>query len=215
MEAKHSCSNLMTFDSVVDTDLGIINYMIAKYKKSAYFNQYVVNASSENVKKNLLLAREKVNPITVLLKEEYGSSADDMLKDIKKGYMEEVLQHSQPTDILRFAKTLQTTEGVINCIISCKDELQKQYITKLDKSLTVIMDQTDMTGFDCLFLRYAEDVLKYTNMGGKYIFISNYIHNLDKETGLPKKVVLAVSGSNKIRTVDPYVGLTIPNLGGK
>jgi hypothetical protein len=52
-------------------------------------------------------------------------------------------------------------------------------------------------------------------MGGKYIFLLNYMHNIDEVSGLPKKVILAVSGSNKVRTVDPYVGLTLPKIGGE
>jgi len=215
MDATYSYSNLLTFETVVDIELGIINYMIDKYKKSVYFNQYVVNASSENVKKNLLLARVDNNPITILLKEEYLGSADDMLKDIEKNYMEEVLTHSKPNDILKFIKTLQSSDGIINCNISCKNQLQKQYINKLDSSITVLIDETDMSNYDCLFLKYVDDVLRYKNMGGKYIFLSNYMHNIDIATGLPKKIILVVSGSNKIRTVDPYVGITLAKIGGE
>jgi hypothetical protein len=215
MEREYSFSNLLAFESVVDIDLGIINYMISKYKKSIYFNQFVVNASSENVKRNLLLARKLANPITILLKEEYISSADDMLKDLEAKHMEEILTYCKPNDILKFAKTLESSDGIIRNFISCKNQMQKQYINDLDSSIVAIINETDMTTYNCLFLKYVEQVVQYKNMGGKYIFLLNYMHNIDEVSGLPKKVILAVSGSNKVRTVDPYVGLTLPKIGGE
>ena len=206
---KYSCSNLLTFESVVDIDLGIINFMIDKYKKSVYFNQYIVNASSEDVKKNFLLAREDKNPISILLKDKFKASLPDMLKDIADKYLEEVLKFCQPTDILRYAKTLQEYDGVIKCVINCKNSLQEQYIKNLDSTLTTVLNQDNMDGYDCLFLKYVEDVVKYKNLNGKYIFLSNYMHNIDKADGLPKKIILVASDTNKIRTIDPYVGLTL------
>jgi hypothetical protein len=213
-EVKYSYSNLLSFDSVVDMELGMINFMMAKYHKSFYFNQNVVNASSENVKKNMLLARTNKNPLTVLLNGKAISSADSMLKEIKEKYMKEVIAFSKPNDILRFVKTLQQTDGVIKCTINCKNELEKQYINKLDDSLAVVMNEIDMTCYDALFLKYIDDIVNYRNMGGKYIYVSNYQHNIDQETGEPKKIILVASGYNKIRMIDPYIGLTISKVGG-
>jgi hypothetical protein len=217
MEEKqlYSFSNLLTFESVVDIELGMINFMIAKYKRSAYFKQFIVNASSENVKKNFLLAREEKNPLTVLLNDSALDSADDLLKEVEEKYMEEVLQYSKPNDILRFAKTLDSSDGIIKCFVSCKNELQKQYINKLDSSIMVVMNETNMATYDTLFLKYVEDIVHYKNLGGKYIFLSNYAHNIDSETGLPKKIILVASGYNKIRTIDPYNGLILSKIGGK
>lgn len=213
METKYSRSNLLTFTAVADMDLATINFMIDKYKKSVYFNQYVVNASSENVKRNLLLARTSRNPITVLLQEQYTDSADDMLKEIYEKHLEEVFKFLEPTDILKFVKTLEMTDGVFHCNIICENELQKQYIKNLDDSLSVEVSlDRDMKLYDCLFVKHVEEPIMFKNLGGKYIFISNYMFNIDQETGELKKVILPVAGHNKVRTIDPFIGLTIPKI---
>lgn len=211
MDQKYSFSNLLTFDSVVDVELGIINYMIDKYKKSVYFKQFVVNASSENVKKNLLIARPEKNPITILLREESKDSADSLLQELEEKYMEDILRFCKPNDILRFAKTLESTDGIINCVISCKNELEKQYINQLDSSLNTVIEEYDIKRFDCLFLKYIEDVIKYKNLAGKYVFVSNYMHNIDQETGELNKIAAIIAKQNKLRVVDPYKGLTLYN----
>jgi hypothetical protein len=142
-DIKYTTSNLVEFDCIMDTDFSIIELMMRRYENSKYFKNEVINASSPNVLKNLLLFRESKNPLSILLKEEYLDSADDLLNEFIDTYQFEIIENSHPTDVFRFIKTLNETNGVIKTKITCKNEFEVDFIKKHDNSIFTILDETD------------------------------------------------------------------------
>lgn len=206
---KYTTSNLVEFDAVVDTDLAIIDYMISNYNKS-FFKESVLNASSRNVIKNLLLFREDINPLTILLKDEYLESAEDLFKEIINTKYEEVLKLAEPTDIFRYIKTLEDeTEGVVISTINCKNKLEQQMINELAGIMRTDINQKDMNTFTCLFVKNIKDIETYRNFGGKYIYLSNFKFNLNEDFVI-KLDIASVAGYNSVKIIDPYVGLILP-----
>ena len=206
---KYTTSNLVEFEAVVDTDLAIIDYMTSNYKTS-FFKESVLNASSRNVIKNLLLFRDDSNPLTVLLKDEYLDSAEDLFKEITETKYEEVLKIAEPTDIFRYIKTLEDeTEGVVVSTINCKNKLQQQMINELAGIMRTDINQKDMSVFTCLFIKNIKDIETYRNFGGKYIYLSNFRFNLNEDFVI-KLDIASVAGYNSVKLIDPYVGLILP-----
>ena len=206
---NYSTSNILEFESVMDVDLAIVQFMVNKYAKSKYIRPNVIKASSENVLKNLLLYRENVNPLTIVLKEDYIDSADDMLKDLNKTYEKEILELAKPNDVFRYVKNMEETDGIIINTINCRNTQQKQLINTIDKDIRTCVDKFDISDYSCLFIKDICTIPFYRNLGGKYIFILNCKYNLD-ENYVPKVGIMLAGGWNKIRTIDPYIGLIIP-----
>ena len=66
-----------------------------------------------------------------------------------------------------------------------------------------------MREYTTLFINEIENIAKYRDLGGKYIFISNYKFNLTEDF-VPKPAILLEGGYNKVRMIDPYKGLRLP-----
>jgi hypothetical protein len=208
-DVKYITSNLVDFESAIDMDMAIVDYMLSTYKHSKYFKFSVLNASSLNVLKNILLFRDNINPITVLLKPEYMDSADDLYKELMEYHYEEILERSTPTTVLKYVKTLNQTNGVIVSTINCKNKLQQQLINTKDATISTCIENYDMSEYSCLFVKSIEDIFNYKNFGGKYIFLSNFKFNLD-EAFFPKPKILLITEYNMLRLIDPYAGITVP-----
>lgn len=206
-EVKYTTSNLLEFETVMDLDFSIAKLMIEKYKKSKYIK--VKEYSSENALKNILLFRKEVNPVTAIIEEEYLDSADQLLEEFKEKYIDEILSEARPTDVFRYVKTLEESGGVIISTVDCKNQQQKQLINKIDASIKTCIGETDIDIYSCLFIKDIKDIIKYKNLGGKYIFVLNCAYNMD-DNFILKPGIMVAAGYNKIRTIDPYIGLTLP-----
>lgn len=209
-EIKYTTSNLLEFETVMDLDFAIAKLMIEKYKNSKYMK--VTSYSSENALKNILLFRKEINPVTAIIEDDYLDSADELLEEFKEKYMDEILSEAKPTDVFRYVKTLDQAEGIIISTIDCKNQQQKQLINKIDSSVRTCINETDISVYSCLFIKDIKDIIKYKNLGGKYIFILNCAYNMD-ENFMLKPGIMVAAGYNKIRTIDPYIGLTLPQKG--
>lgn len=208
-EIKYTTSNLLEFDSVMDIDRAVIKFAIANFNNPKYYRNIVVNAT-KNELSNLIVFREKKNPLTVLLKSQYEDSADDLYEEIMKKHKTEIYNSIEPTDIFRYVKTLEETGGVITSTISCKNEQEEQLIKKLHPNIRTVINQTDMTGYTCLFIKDVDELPKYKNFRGQYLFVCNYRFNTTIQFKLKPIVFLAFNNCNIIRLIDPYVGITIP-----
>jgi hypothetical protein len=215
-DIKYTTSNLVEFDCIIDTDLSIIEFMLNRYNNSEYFKDEVIHSSSTNAIRNLLLFRENKNPLSILFKDEYIESIDSILEEILSNYKEEIIANSHPTDVFRFIKTLNETDGIIKTRINCSNRSEQELIKKHDSSMFTVLNETDVSPYNCIFIKYLDNIIKYTNLGGKYIFMINARYNLSKDFR-PKSISIIPAEYNKIRTIDPYIGLRVPiktDLGG-
>lgn len=207
MSKVNTINNLVEFNCIIGTDVGIIKLMEKHYKNSSYFD---LHYSTENSLKNKLLWRENWNPLTIMLKKEYLDSADDLYKEAIEKYEEEIYQLSPYTDIIRYMNHMQNNElWKINCFVTCKNELQKQFVNRINDKFVSLIDQFDLTDYTTIFINEIENIATYRELKGKYIYISNYRFNLTKDWQL-KPVIYCEGGFNKVRMIDPYNGLTIP-----
>lgn len=209
---KYTTSNLLEFEMLIDTDLSVIQTMLKKYPNSNFFRDNVLHASSINVIKNLLLFRKDRNPLSILIKPEYINSIDDLYKELIDSCRDEIINNSHPTDIFRFVKTLNDTGGIINNTITCNNELEYNFLKSNDSTLVLRIKENDLTNYNCLFIKYIDDIPKYINYGGKYVFITNAMYNLSSSF-IPKQIAVLALEYNRIRTIDPYKGLTVPTGG--
>ena len=207
MSKVNTINNLVEFNCILGTDVGIVKVLLKHYGKSGYFD---IHYSTENSLKNKLLWRDNWNPITIMLKPDYMDSANDLYKEVVKKYEDEIYELSPYTDILRFMNLMQNNDDwKTNCCVNCKNERQKQIVKQISSRFQISIDQISMREYTTLFINEIENIAKYRDLGGKYIFISNYKFNLTEDF-VPKPVIFLEGGYNKVRMIDPYKGLRLP-----
>ena len=213
MELNYTSKIIVDFDSIVDTDFGIICYVIKHYKDSKYLLDYVVKGTEYFVK-CLLLVREDENPLSIIFKPEYKNSIDSILKEIETtDEYKEVLKHAKPTAIFGLIETYKKTNGVIDATILCKNQIQEQYIKKIDNNLKVIVSESiDLEPYGTMIVKNYSSLLRHNNVLGKSIIVCEYAYNMDKDRDrvLNPKVDVLISKSNNTFIVFPYLNFKLP-----
>lgn len=206
--AKKSSNILFEFDSLVDTDLGLLIYIQLSFKNSKYFNNIVMK-SSDYVLKSLLLTRKNRNPLSVIIDNKYKDSIDSLYKELIDSKYEDILSISKPLSIFRFLETLKKTDGLLNCSVLCKSDLEVKAIKKFDNTVPCSTSgyNYNLAEANALYIKAFEDIIKYKNVNDLSIYILNYDFNIQE--GRPDRIPkldlsLAVGRTNSIYLIDPY-----------
>lgn len=210
---KHRTSNVIEYEVIMDTDLAVVLTLIKNTKNPDIFNNItrtVVDSPSKL--KNLLLFRKGKNPLSAVLNERYKYSFGSLLHELEDTYEDEILDNTRPNDILLYVATMQFNKELIRNIIVCKNEKQKDRIKRfLGEDIEVVTEPiTDMKDYDCLFVKYTDNFYNYTGLQAKHLYVYNARFNLKDDYGYPDPL-LVLTKTNRVRTIDPYKNLRVPN----
>lgn len=210
---KHRTSNVIEYEVIMDTDLAIVMTLIPKIKNPNMFNDLtrtVVDSPSKL--KNLLLFRTDKNPLSAILNEKYKDSFGSILHELENSYEDEIINNTRPNDILLYVSTMQFNKDLIRNIIICNNNKQKDRVRKfIGEDIEILTTPiTDMKDYDCLFVKYTDNFYNYTNLQAKHLYIYNARFNL-KEGYKYTDSTLILTKTNRIRTIDPYKNLRVPN----
>lgn len=215
-QAKYGTNILVDFNCIVDIDFAIIQYLQKNCVNEKYMKSYVLHGSDYFIK-CLLLQRKNINPVSIIIKDEYIDSADDILEEILEEHYDEILNIITPTAIFGLIVTyVSIEESGIHCDILCKNQQQEQYIKNINPLLTTIRYDKGMSVriYDSVFIKVYEEILTFSDFGGKYAYLMNYSYNLEeneKGVELPKKLISAlITDVNRVFTIDPYVDFKLP-----
>lgn len=212
-QQKYGNNALIDFDSIVDTDLAILRLVQIKYANEKYMKRNILHADDYLLKCELLL-RKDPNPLSIVFKEEYQSSAKDVFEDLITNHYDEILEHSDPTAIFGLMQTYKKTSGVIRCTVLCKNSHQEQYIKSIDKEIvtTISNGNINVKPYDSIFIKNYATALTFDNLEGKSIFVSNYSFNLEdnKRTVMLLSISVFVTDVNKVYLIDPYINFKLP-----
>lgn len=210
-------SNLIEYEVIMDTDLAIVLTMLSKSKDTSILNEDVRTlADSPSALKNLLLFRKDKNPLSAILDEKYTDSFGVLLKELEESCEDEIIDKTRPTDILIYVASMEMNKDLIDNLILCKSPKQEERIKKFlsETAKTTSDPVTDMKDHDCLFVKYTDNFYNYSGLQGKHLYIYNARFNLGEQYRLPD-LALLLSRTNRIRTIDPYKNLRVPNLEAK
>lgn len=210
---KYRTANLIEYEVIMDVDLAIVKAILEKIQNKAIYNPIVLRChNSINPIKNLLLFRRDKNPLSVILSSKYKDSCGTILKELEDKYSEMIVKNTSPNDIFFYVNLMEMNSQYISNTILCKTKSQEEKIKKLIPTITTTLDpHQDMKNYDCLFVKYADNFFNYTGLQGKHLYLYNAAFNLGEKYELPETVVL-LSKTNKIRTIDPYKTLRVPNM---
>ena len=201
---------LVDFEIIMDLDLATVYYLITHCKTPEILDTSIGVADSLSCIRNILLFRKTKNPLEVCIKKEYKDSIDNLYKDLMTSYEDKILALTEPNDLFNYFYMLSRTDNLVNIVINCKTELQKNMISKIMPTVNTSLNERDLEEFDTLYMKYSDDIIEYKNIEKKKIYIANAMYNL--ETGLFKKSILLICDHNIVNTIDLYKNLTIPAI---
>lgn len=212
---KYGNKVLFTFDSVINTELGILKLIKKEYNNPDIMDKNIIK-NTDLFFRLLLLSEFETNPINLVIKKDKSDLSDHILLSFMKNKYNEVLQLSEKTGIYTLViNYMRAADGVIQVIILCKNEQEEQYIKQLNSDISCMVEDIEkinIKSFDSIFVKNINDLLLFKNLEGKNLFILNYRNNFEKDdsTKLCIDVFKDVASNNLFSIVDPYPDLITP-----
>jgi hypothetical protein len=179
---------LISFNSIIDSDIGILKYVMKNYLNPEIFD--IENLKSISYNKLLIdiYKREYQNPLYYIAKENIDKKfLDDCYDELMKDHEYEILNESVTTEIYNVIKYF--ISGGINSTILYYSDAQKQVIKEdeLLKNLSTISINTIQNkDFDQYFFKYISEANPITNLKLKSFYFSSCGLNLPEEATLEK-----------------------------
>lgn len=199
---------LVDFDIVIDTDLGLINLMKKEYNNTDFVLSYINNMKDKVIIEQLLQRKNK-NPLSIVIKQEYMDSIDNLYKEFLETDYDNILKYSKVTDIMNLMNAYINT-GSVHVEIICKNKSEEQLINNLNLpqlKVTVENDKSkiDISVYDTIFIKDYSDIIKFKGLVAKNIFIGNYKFNLEDDNHTPlNDISLLVGRTNLVSIIDVY-----------
>lgn len=206
--------NLIEFKAALGYDVGTVLYLIDKFNNPTYIDPKLFSFKKfpyPEVWYNHLVWRTVRNPVECALKDQWKSSADNIYNQLMEKYEEKIYMHSPLTDTLKFINTSLSGGKVwaSRCTISCENEIQAKIARMISPSSEVILNETDLTNYDVLYVEHYEDIAKFRNRSCKIICLSEKRFNFTDEFTIKPEAIELVKG-NKLRIIEAYKGIRLP-----
>lgn len=212
METALKKRYLFDFESLVDIKIGCVRYILnSKKLNTSYIKPYMLEPTLTLLKQLSVSSIER-NPVKWILKDEYSDSADDIYKELLMDHYDSVLNNAISTDIFKLVRyTKKAGDFGIETVINCFSEKQKEMLKSVltDRTDIVYVDNiNDLSSYNCLYLSDIERLSMYIHIYGRIVYIHNTINIYDADGSL-KNDIRKYNGKVVIKTVDPYIGISL------
>ena len=205
--------NLIEFKAALGYDVGTVLYLIDKFNNPIYIDPKLFAFKKfpyAEVWYNLLIWRTVRNPVECALKDQWKSSADNIYNQLMEKYEEKIYMHSPLTDTIKFINTSLSGEvWASRCTISCENEVQAKIARMISPNSEVVLNETDLSNYDILYVEHYEDIAKFKNRSCKIICLSEKRFNFTDEFTIKPEAIELVKG-NKLRIIEAYKGIRLP-----
>lgn len=202
---------LISYKCVLDTDMAVINYMIKNYYKSKYINKDLIKAT-DYYKQYLLMTRKEINPLSVVIKEEYKDSINSLYKELQDNHWMDVLRFSS---IMSFPQVLDMIyeQSGYHPVIDCENTQIGEFIHRHSKIKWDYKVQCkDIKNFFCIISHDYEELMKYKPLQGKSIYLPDVEYNYkDKKKEVPHIILQGLRMQNEIKFYTPYAEFIYPD----
>lgn len=207
---RYSSSILYFFDSLIDLDLAMVKYIKQNYANTRFIDREVISNNDAVFFKALLLERENKNPLSVLLREEFLSSADSLYNEIISSEEEyaKVLELATPLALYTLLG-MSIKSKLVTCTVMCKNEQEKLYIKSLMPEVYTILSNSEefsINNYNCIYVKDFSELVKYIPFVAKDVYVLGYRFNLEHNEDLILKAntYAKFSKSIKFHLVTPY-----------
>lgn len=213
--------NIMIVESelLFDLDLGIISYIRDNLADDSFFDLDILALPDKTIM-GLLQERENKNPLSIIKKEGISNDIiDDIYKQIKDTRIKEIFKdYTASTAVFDFIINCCLGDIPTKITVICEDyepiEDIEEVLKNNDLNINIIVKEKgkpiDTTKYTSIYLKYIDNILSYTNVNGKSIYICDILCNLEKilyENGemVPKmEYFFELSEYNELRTLSMY-----------
>lgn len=197
---------LVDFDSLIDTDLGLLRLIKNEYNNPKYLDSDYLNNVEYNVLVYSLVKRENENPLTLVVKDNYIDSIEELRNQFFRDDYKKILKQSGETNLVSLIKQY-IYSNQIDVTVLCKNKEEEAIIKNIYDKIKIIVENNysniSIDKYDCLFFKRAKDLLKLKNVKVKNIYICNYNFNLQKNSD--KLIDLeGLEEVNEIYIIDAY-----------
>lgn len=182
---------IVTFNQIIDTDLGLLQMINNKYHNTNTFYWSLLEAQAK-LKLGLLYNRKHSNPLTVIAKDRDNIELLDEYYDqfMKEEYVA-ILKESIITRLYNAVKEF-TLNSYVQVTIVCKNSLEENYLNKIDKDLSskcsIVVDKNGYSSllkddkYSPVYIKNVEDSIPLLDkLKGRSIFIADYRFNFEDD----------------------------------
>lgn len=205
---EYSSNVLIEFDTIVDTDIGLIRTIDKWYcDKNIFFSS--VTSMDDTHLKGLLQRKTTMNPLQVILKDE--SDIEGMNSLYTKFIAEEynnILKYSALTSMYDSTILFVQTRGTIGVNVLCRNDKEESLLKEIFKdfinSITIVRmpdnKRLNVSKYSEIFVKNIFSLISFDELEGKNIFIANMVGNYDQpmyelaKTIVPNKTVGDIYG---------------------
>ena len=173
---------LVEFEFIIDLDIAIYR-MLKQESNSNLLNKDIFSLKNEYNVIEHMLYRDHINPLEILL----NANADDVLElyqNLVSKDIDKLLKYASAYETFALMITYLNNASSISITVLCENELQEQFIKKLNNRLyTIVVPSRDMINLDdynIIYTKYFANALQYGTFGGKHIYIANAAYNFEK-----------------------------------
>lgn len=205
---KPESRGLILFDTIVDTDYGMINMIREEYNNPQFIDVDFLNAVSEHALIAELYERQTENPLTLVLKDDYIGQADSLYNQFIESKYDKILDMSRNTNLIGYYRILRK-QGQMTLTILCKNVQEQHFIEKLKMDIQTIVEpdysKIPLKDYDFLYLKKYSDIEKFKDIRKLNIYVCKYSFNTEKDNITPKLLFSdKISDKNQIFTIEPY-----------
>lgn len=213
MPATTANSVLIPFNTIIDIDIGLLRVIKEEFNNDKYLYTSLLTADTNGLRQ-LLYEREEPNPLNFLLKDEWLSSSDSLYSDFMDKSLDKIIKKSSPNAIKSLVDTFFISK-LVDIDILCSNNYEKDHISKIyhKQNLSIIVESDysniDISKYDTIFIKVYQDILKFTNLLGKNIYLLDYKFNinLDHNKNIRPRIDIEslICQANQTILISPYV----------
>ena len=202
---------LADFSFLFDTDYAVIKYLLNLYHHSKYFIQYA-HEWTDYYTRCLLVTRDDINPISILLKDEYKDQAYSLYKEILDEHWDEVLNITPLTKVANVLKLACKDTGYF-VTVNCRNVKEQVFVESKVKGWSVDIECSDCRRFGILYVYDCKKSFSsIKNINGKSIYVlyikPNY-YNFKKH--ILNESVMLLPPTNVVSDISAYSDLQLPD----
>ena len=171
-------SPLFSFNILIDTDLGLLNYVFKEFRNEKIFDLNVLDYY-ELI--NKVYYRSFQNPLYVIMKNPDSEKDKEFLDECYDEFLQtkekEIIENSISTQIAELIQTF-VKAGNIKPTIMCYTEEQYNYITSVEELQHIPAEMIDQSkehvyAYKQFYMKYLEEAYMFPNIVNSTIYISS------------------------------------------
>lgn len=216
MAFKGFNSILFDFDSIIDKEISVINWLINEYRDSAFIFDFfdihrAMSLNNDNLRFERLYGHIDLFE-SLLIQSSHKENAQELLNLFFDRDQKDILNRgcAYNTNMLILISAYKKAgNGIIRTAVRCDNQDQEDYIKSIDRDIITFISErknVDMSKYGRVIVGNWHSALEYVFTEPKSVVILNFKENFDKKdnTMLNPELIINLGDVNKIEIISAY-----------